>query len=176
MKAQTFLGGVVLAALAGGLCAEEYKPGPDSQRQARVPRGTVTQHLYGGNWYLANQEMYSPLEYAGYEVKFVLGTDGHNSKHGPAIQPDGSLEHSAPFCRLETTDPSSISGAQICGRPGRVVGIINKPQPGPLSNVVFGGPGLDMLYVTAGDKVYRRHLRRKEINSWTVVKPPQPRL
>jgi sugar lactone lactonase YvrE/enterochelin esterase-like enzyme len=111
------------------------------------------------------------------------------------IQPDGSLGDGVPFYRLETTDPTSISGAdgmtmdteghlyvatrmgvQICDQPGRVVGIINKPQPGPLSNVVFGGSGLDMLYVTAGDKVYRRHMRRKGLNSWTVVKPPQPRL
>jgi sugar lactone lactonase YvrE len=68
------------------------------------------------------------------------------------------------------------AGLQICDQPGRVVAIVNKPQPGSLSNVVFGGPNLDYLYVTAGDKVFRRHVRRKGFFPWTMVKPPQPRL
>jgi hypothetical protein len=59
---------------------------------------------------------------------------------------------------------------------GRVVAIINKPQPGPLSKLVFGGPDLQTLYVTSGDKVFRRTVRRKGVFSWTPVKPPQPRL
>lgn len=111
------------------------------------------------------------------------------------IQPDGSVANGEPFYRLETRDDSSTSGAdgmaldseghlyvtsrlgiQICDQPGRVVGIINPPQPGSLSNVVFGGPALDWLFVTAGDKVFKRHLRRKGVVSWAPVKPPQPRL
>jgi gluconolactonase len=64
----------------------------------------------------------------------------------------------------------------VCDQPGRVVAVISKPQPGPLTNVEFGGPNLDTLYVTAGDKVFRRKVKRRGVNSWTVVKPPQPRL
>src|SRR5262249_23845794 len=45
-------------------------------------------NIYAGSWYLANQEMASALEYAGYDVTFVVGTEGHNSKHGSAILPD----------------------------------------------------------------------------------------
>ena len=67
-------------------------------------------------------------------------------------------------------------GVQICDQAGRVVGIINKPQPGPISNVVFGGADLRTLYVTAGDKVFRRQLRRKGVFPWTPVKLPAPRL
>ena len=40
---------------------------------------------------------------------------------------------------------------------GRLGGTILKPQPNkPLSNACFGGSGLSFLYVTNGDKVYRR--------------------
>jgi sugar lactone lactonase YvrE len=67
-------------------------------------------------------------------------------------------------------------GVQICDQPGRVEGIVRKPQDGPLSNIVFGGPGLDTLYVTAGDKVFRRRTRRKGVLPWTTLKPPVPRL
>jgi len=42
--------------------------------------------------------------------------------------------------------------------------------------VVFGGPDLEVLYVTGGDKVYRRHLRRKGVFPWQPLKPPQPHL
>lgn len=40
-----------------------------------------------GNWYLANLQMESALEYKGYEVKTEWGTGGHTSDHGGAILP-----------------------------------------------------------------------------------------
>jgi gluconolactonase len=111
------------------------------------------------------------------------------------VQPDGSLANAQPFYRLEMPDEGLRSGAdgmtvdteghlyvttaqglQICDQPGRVVAIINKPQAGPLSNVIFAGPDLQTLYVTAGDKVFRRQVRRKGVLPWETVKPPQPRL
>jgi len=111
------------------------------------------------------------------------------------VEPDGSLSNGQPFYRLETPDDSSASGAdgmtvdtegyiyvtskiglQICDQPGRVVAILNKPQPGPISNVVFAGPDLQTLYVTAGDKVFRRHVRRKGTLPWAPRKPPTPGL
>jgi gluconolactonase len=67
-------------------------------------------------------------------------------------------------------------GIQICDQPGRVVAILNKPQGGALSNVVFGGPDLRTLYITAEDKVFRRKLRRQGVVPWAPVKPPVPRL
>jgi sugar lactone lactonase YvrE len=67
-------------------------------------------------------------------------------------------------------------GVQVCDQPGRVVAIMAKPQAGPLSNVVFGGPDLSTMYVTAGDSVFKRPLNRKGLNAWTVMKPPMPRL
>jgi sugar lactone lactonase YvrE len=66
-------------------------------------------------------------------------------------------------------------GIQICDQPGRVVGIMAKPAK-DVSNLVFGGPNLEWLYATSGDKVYRRHLRRKGVFPWTPVKLPRPQL
>jgi gluconolactonase len=42
--------------------------------------------------------------------------------------------------------------------------------------VVFGGPDLQTLYVTSGDKVFRRQVRRKGVLPWVAMKPPKPRL
>jgi enterochelin esterase-like enzyme/sugar lactone lactonase YvrE len=50
--------------------------------------GRADQDIYSGNWFLANQEIDSSLRYAGYESTFVIGTEGHNGKHGGAILPD----------------------------------------------------------------------------------------
>jgi hypothetical protein len=98
------------------------------------------------------------------------------------VQTDGSLANGQPFYRLEMPAESNRSsadgmtitedghlfvatalGIQICDQPGRVIGILSKPQPGPLSNAVFAGPDLQTLYVTAGDKLFRRHMRVKGV-------------
>lgn len=42
----------------------------------------------GGNWFLANQEMVSALEFAGCETNHIWGDGGHNGKHATAIFPD----------------------------------------------------------------------------------------
>ena len=50
--------------------------------------GNTDQDIYSGSWWMANQGMAMSLAYAGYEVKFETGTEGHNSRHGAAILPD----------------------------------------------------------------------------------------
>src|SRR6266478_1265676 len=50
--------------------------------------GSNDQNIYSGNWYLGNQEIFTALQYAGYESNFVVGTEGHNAKQGGAILPD----------------------------------------------------------------------------------------
>ena len=50
-------------------------------------------------------------------------------------------------------------GLQMFDPTGRLGGTILKPHAGPLSNVCFGGKHLDTLYVTAGDKVYKRRVQ-----------------
>lgn len=41
-----------------------------------------------GSWPLANRQMAAALKFAGYDYKFVMGTEGHNGKHGGAIMPE----------------------------------------------------------------------------------------
>lgn len=50
--------------------------------------GSNDVNIYGGSWYLANQGMVKSLSYAGYDVKFEVGTEGHNAKQGGAILPE----------------------------------------------------------------------------------------
>ena len=50
--------------------------------------GSSDLNIYSGSWWMANQSMAMALDYAGYEVKFVGGTEAHNSRHGAALLPD----------------------------------------------------------------------------------------
>ena len=112
------------------------------------------------------------------------------------IQPDGSLKHKQRYGHVHMPDDVQSSGAdgmtmdtegrlylttslglQIFDQLGRCHLILTKPQDAWLSNVVFGGPDLDTLYVTCGGKVYRRKVKVKGVIPWqTPVKPPKPRL
>lgn len=44
-----------------------------------------------GSWPLANRQMASSLEFSGYDYKFVMGTGGHNGRHGGAILPESLI-------------------------------------------------------------------------------------
>ena len=41
-----------------------------------------------GSWPLGNLQMATALGFSGYDHKFVMGTEGHNGKHGGAILPE----------------------------------------------------------------------------------------
>jgi sugar lactone lactonase YvrE/enterochelin esterase-like enzyme len=43
---------------------------------------------YTGNWFVANQDMLSALEFAGYDVRYEWGDGEHNSKHATVLFPD----------------------------------------------------------------------------------------
>ena len=42
-------------------------------------------NIYGGDWWMANQDMLSALTWAGYEVDHAWGDGGHNGKHATVI-------------------------------------------------------------------------------------------
>jgi len=112
------------------------------------------------------------------------------------IQPDGKLLYKQEYGHLHRTDATGQSGAdgmavdtegrlyvtsrmglQVLDQLGRVHFIISKPHDGWLSNVTFGGPEFDVLYVTCGDRVYRRKINATGAMPWLQpVKPPKPRL
>ena len=45
-------------------------------------------NIYGGDWWMANQEMERALTFAGYEVNHVWGDGGHSGEHATKIFPD----------------------------------------------------------------------------------------
>lgn len=50
--------------------------------------GSNDQNIYGGDWWMANQEMERALVFAGYEVNHIWGEGGHDGKQATEIFPD----------------------------------------------------------------------------------------
>ncbi len=112
------------------------------------------------------------------------------------IQPDGSLAHKQRYFYVHMPDAAVRSGAdgmavdtegrvyiatslgvQVFDQIGKCHAIIPPPQSGSFSNVKFGGPNFDEMYVTNGDKVFKRKTKATGVLSWRPpIKPPVPRL
>jgi gluconolactonase len=111
------------------------------------------------------------------------------------IQPDGTLRKKQRYGWLHAPDEEEDSwsdglkcdtagrvyvatgmGIQIMDQVGRVNAILPLPSGQP-SNCCFGGKDFNTLYITCGDKVYRRKLRTRGVNAFEQpVKPGNPRL
>jgi len=111
------------------------------------------------------------------------------------IQPDGKLTNKQKYGWLHVRDADENAwsdglrcdtagrlyvttkmGIQILDQAGRVNAIIPIPA-GQASNLCFGGKNFDILYLTAGDKVYSRRLRTRGANNFDKpVKPAAPKL
>ena len=50
--------------------------------------GSNDLNIYGGDWWMANQEMERALRFAGYEVNHSWGEGGHSGQHATEIFPD----------------------------------------------------------------------------------------
>lgn len=50
--------------------------------------GSSDLNIYAGSWWVANQDMLSSLQWAGYDVNHAWGEGGHNGRHGAAIAPE----------------------------------------------------------------------------------------
>ena len=112
------------------------------------------------------------------------------------IQPDGSLAHKQRYFYVHLPDAATRSsadgmaadtdgrvyiatalGVQVFDQIGKCHAIIPAPQRASLSNVEFGGANLDEMYVTNGDKVFKRKTKVKGVVSWRPpIKPAPPRL
>jgi gluconolactonase len=107
------------------------------------------------------------------------------------IASDGSLLNGEPFYRLEMPESGSLSGVhgvvedsagqvyfatplgiQFCEANGRVAGILNPPERGPISSLTFAGKNLDWLYVSEGGKLFRRPVKVAGTSVGAPVKPP----
>jgi gluconolactonase len=113
------------------------------------------------------------------------------------IKPDGTLTYKQRFgwLHVQDTDENAWSDGLKCDTAGRVyvatkmgiqimdqLGRVNAiltlpPSNNQASNCCFGGPGFNILYVSCGDKVYRRKLRTMGANTFVEpLKPVTPRL
>lgn len=113
------------------------------------------------------------------------------------IQPDGTLSHKQKYGWLHVRDTdenawsdglkcdkdgriyvTSLSGIQVMDQLGRVNAILPVPKTkGQVSNLCFGGPEFDILYITCHDKVFRRKVKVKGANNFDKpVKPNSPKL
>lgn len=91
------------------------------------------------------------------------------------IEADGTLRYKEPYYTMRMTRGHEGSGAdgmtvdsrgrlyvatyaglQFFDTQGRISGVILNPNDKRISNVVFGGQQLDTLYITCGDRVFRR--------------------
>lgn len=112
------------------------------------------------------------------------------------IQPDGSLAHKQKYFYVHMPDAATRSsadgmavdsdgrvyiatalGVQVFDQIGKCHAIIPAPQRASLSNVEFAGPNMDEMYITNGDKVFKRKVKVKGVLSWKPpLKPAPPRL
>ena len=113
------------------------------------------------------------------------------------IKPDGTLTNKQRFGWLHVPDdrenawPDGLRcdrnglvyvatnmGIQVLDQLGRVNAILPMPYGGQQpSNLCFGGPGFDVLYVSAVGKVWRRKMKVRGCNAFEApVRPPMPHL
>ena len=112
------------------------------------------------------------------------------------IAADGSLINGEPFFRLDMPESGWMSGAgpiavdataqnyfatplgiQVCEASGRVIEILNAPDPaGLLTGIAFAGTTPAWIYVTEGNSLYRRPVKITPAYAWSPVKPPKPLL
>lgn len=109
------------------------------------------------------------------------GTLSHKQRFGWLHVPDTEENAWADGLRCDTAGRVFVAtriGIQILDQLGRVNAIVPAPPSnGQTSNVYFGGANRDVLYVTAGDKVFRRRLKTRGVYSFEKpIKPANPRL
>jgi len=112
------------------------------------------------------------------------------------IQADGSLAHKQRYFYVHMPDAATRSssdgmavdadgrvyiatalGVQVFDQIGKCHAIIPAPNRAALSNVEFAGANFDELYLTNGDKVFKRKTKVKGVLSWRPpIKPAPPRL
>jgi gluconolactonase len=110
------------------------------------------------------------------ESRLLVGDPPANRIWSFEIQKDGSLINGRPAYQFQTSETDSGGmtldsrgflyvatkyGVQVFAPEGRVMAILAAPGSEGLTNVLFGGPGLQWLYVMDGENVYRRLVQQR---------------
>lgn len=115
-----------------------------------------------------------------YKIK-ADGTLAYKQKFGWLHVPDTQENAWPDGLKCDTAGNVFVAtrlGIQVLDQLGRVNAILPIPSSNAQSsNVYFGGPAFNVLYVTAGDKVFRRKLNTRGCNAFMPpLKPVEPRL
>jgi len=109
------------------------------------------------------------------------GTLGYKQRYGWLHVPDTDENAWPDGLKCDTAGRVYVAsrlGIQVMDQLGRVNAIIPvPPSNSQASNVCFGGAGYNIIYVTCGDKVYRRKLKTRGVSTFAeLVMPVNPRL
>ena len=113
-----------------------------------------------------------------YKIK-TDGTLAYKQRYGWLHVPDTEENAWTDGLRCDTAGRMYVAsrlGIQIMDQLGRVNAILPlPPSNGQASNVCFGGADFNILYVSAGDKVFRRKLKTRGANTFDKpIKPANP--
>ncbi len=111
----------------------KYEPKP---LRIFLQDGSADLNIYGGDWWMANQEMERALVFAGYQVAHEWGTEGHNGKDGTKAFPAAMrfLWKDWPAA-IETGKGSGpLQEILIPGEPWKLVGEGYQFTEGPAAN------------------------------------------
>jgi gluconolactonase len=124
--------------------------------------------FYGGSWPTNNQVMYDALRFGGYDVKFVLGDEGHNMKQGAAIMPEAlrwlwrdypkpiTVHEPAAIATAGWEPRGQVYSVVSADRQWEQVGETYKSVASPASdragNVFFADPAANRIYKSDADR------------------------
>jgi enterochelin esterase-like enzyme/sugar lactone lactonase YvrE len=130
--------------------------------------------FYAGSWPINNQVMYEAFQFAGYDVHYELGDEGHNGKHGAAIMPEVIrwLWRGYPE-RITVREPAMLNQAGWDPR-GKVSSVVAAAKPWEAigsSSAAYGNPVADKEGdVFFGDAEKHRIYKSDALGAVTVFK------
>jgi len=117
-----------------------------------------------GIGFLPNQKTLLVSDYGGLNVyAFTVQADGSltdkrpwATMHAPEKKPDIAGGDGMTIDETGRAYVTTALGLQVFDANGQLLGILPKPQEGALTNAAFAGEGRCYLYLTCGNKVFRR--------------------
>ncbi len=77
--------------MGGNLVPTMIRATPKKPLRVLLQDGKRDLNVRNGNWYLANLQMASALEYRGYDYQYILGEGGHSMFHAAQIFPENMI-------------------------------------------------------------------------------------
>jgi len=132
----------------------KYEPKP---LRVFLQDGENDLNIYGGDWWMANQEMERSLKFAGYEVEHAWGKGGHSGQHGTEVFPEAMkwLWKGWPEPVKAGAGSPQLKDILVPGEGWKLVGEGYKFTEGPATNakgeVFFNDVGASKTYKVGPD-------------------------